>query len=1583
MVRINLNFSKTQSSWVKFGVINNMCFVGRDVVGVGDGCYIAFYNLSTKEDIVYTAIDDDHGHGVKCICGHKTSTLFAFGEKGLHAGIYVVRYPDFEIQAVLPPSDDGLLCMTFCEGNYIVSLGDLPTFELCVWNWKTLEKLATCRTDIFVAKQLLRSSYGAPTYLAQMSINERFLNIWDVLICGKRCLINQHKVVPFIYHQQFAAVQFTSEGAIFVQDVLGDIYMVNTEYKLDLVIQWGAVGNYRCSLTWYKGGILANGPDSELRHYKKSGNWICDWKIKLTVPVIKVLASIRDNLIALNEYDDILYFDNHLNDFVTLREHESFFNDFCILYPVGEIIVTMARNQEITAWEVSTGKMLDSMTLGGPALSIAENPNYPYFAVGFGHGMLQLFSMYKATTIKLLASFHLTRNSLSKVAFVESGMLLIAADMSIGEFFVIEGRPGSKMQIVATCCANRQIADFILVASQTCFRLFALNVTSDKFVAGNVITRFCVIRDKPCPNVKDYYIENNNLYTKLYANETPLRDRIFYAQPINSKSLHELEVRRGHDYARFTNKIHSKHQMRKIIYNFSANSIISYGYDGLVITMDKNFEFKYCIMIHHRLDGGIVKAYEDPLRSQVIALGRNNTLCCLNMTDIKVTEDQRNALRAKLDDEKMVTMFQMPTFGFLPKGDLAGKTWLEVEELKLYSDEFKKCEEQKSAIMKRFKLVKSELKKLLTKNQQGPENELLDIQDFNLDLEFKNQMIADNVIKCKETKIYLEALIVAQDNVSKWIKSYCWDPMKVPGKTIFGIFSAIDVENYTLLPDDKGQEQILNYIEQYRDIEKLMASCDIFEPWNPIDPDDLWEFTKKAPCIAKEQEEQTIMDDIDNDTDLVQEDADTYPSKETQAALMGSSTHQFVDLIPGHYDQRQIQTFYQSEYETLLLKAEEIKLMKYFNKEFDAVMAIKQRDMKNLLDRNARLRVIISELNFFTEQQTDIFVVDPVWDQKEEPDKILEVTDDEITITPYISPSQQAILDAEAAERERIRLLLLADDFKERALMRMMNGVLEIRWEDELRKDVPLPKCVIEKKPEEFKEDDLRAIRDYEEAVKFLESERLRYRRMLCAEYGQLGTSVRESVVKFNNRIGELLLEKIKVDAAIDAECLKIHRMRIINMKKIESNEKEKELLQAISNNDQLLEELQKLISTLPESISEINVVMDALHAKEKLLEKVFRRDIQDVSPAAQEVAIKLYKKRPKTNLKTITTAYVLQELARCVVTKGRSAVLGTEALEFLRAMDNMDLYVGIPNAVDEHLYEVVCKNRRLKIESELKIRGTSLDIAEAESTVAAYQNMLLKKKEYGRQLQSDLATLRNDRLNAAENMELQLMIKQGYVELIQTGSISDFSDAILICRKDVEDINDIILKGGNRKLKVMRDGMAFRRGILAMEWTHKKMKMQITDLEHYLKEIEAVQVTKDVQQYLRAKARGDSPDKGITFEQEVQLVKRSFERIIEERRQQVREIQKKIVSIRKNSKIIDKQISDINVDVCEQNLIIDREVLEKEKEVVQQRTNALIKRTKLIKQIQSNHNEILVLQTELELLRLKTYPTLKYKIFE
>ena len=69
---------------------------------------------------------------------------------------------------------------------------------------------------------------------------------------------------------------------------------------------------------------------------------------------------------------------------------------------------------------------------------MAEHPLYPYFGVSFTNGIVQFFSFYKDCKINLLTTFHLTKNPLDRIDFWEDGLLIVAGNLTIGEFFVIE-----------------------------------------------------------------------------------------------------------------------------------------------------------------------------------------------------------------------------------------------------------------------------------------------------------------------------------------------------------------------------------------------------------------------------------------------------------------------------------------------------------------------------------------------------------------------------------------------------------------------------------------------------------------------------------------------------------------------------------------------------------------------------------------------------------------------------------------------------------------------------------------------------------------------------------------------------------------------------------------------------------------------------------------------------------------------------------------------------------------------------------------------------------------------------------------
>ena len=73
------------------------------------------------------------------------------------------------------------------------------------------------------------------------------------------------------------------------------------------------------------------------------------------------------------------------------------------------------------------------------------------------------------------------------------------------------------------------------------------------------------------------------------------------------------------------------------------------------------------------------------------------------------------------------------------------------------------------------------------------------------------------------------------------------------------------------------------------------------------------------------------------------------------------------------------------------------------------------------------------------------------------PARIGLVEDHEVTVEKYLTPEQQKELEEERRlEEERLAREKL-DNWRERGLDKMMGGVLEIKKEDELKKDIPKP----------------------------------------------------------------------------------------------------------------------------------------------------------------------------------------------------------------------------------------------------------------------------------------------------------------------------------------------------------------------------------------------------------------------------------------------------------------------------------------------------------------------------------------------
>lgn len=720
-------------------------------------------------------------------------------------------------------------------------------------------------------------------------------------------------------------------------------------------------------------------------------------------------------------------------------------------------------------------------------------------------------------------------------------------------------------------------------------------------------------------------------------------------------------------------------------------------------------------------------------------------------------------------------------------GDFEGKNLMEIKKLKKIIKEEQKTQDIRQKLHERFARIKKEEIELLEANESGPELEKISLLEFYLHKKMKKYKEDMTDFECEWIRRYSLQKIEAQDKVAQWIKETYWNNMTNLHCELHGLGAEIMVENYVKIKLDPGLREEYDRAMMQRKAERLVQDQNQFIPWLPLPEQLMIEFTKKVPDIKRTDEHLRIKEQLDLEDDEVIED-EKWDTMQLQR-FPASTASAFNSRNDYCYNQTEIHTFDQASKQITLLKNTDYELRDYFNKLFDDLMSMKVRDMQSIKDRNDRLRYILSEL-----KNDSIYVSDPFWMPKEKPESIIKVETNEVSISPYISPSEQAILDAQAAEAERIRLALLADDFKERALIDMMHGVLEIRWEDTIKRDIPKPKFMLEKDPEEYTEEEIRQVFEYEEKVAFLMSERQRYKNMLEAEYEKIAESIRETYKKFNKRLRELILTKIQVESGRRQEVLRIQRLIQQAHITCQYEKKEKDILERIQRNEQIIIDLQEQLSGLTATSGECHNAMDAILAKERQLERAFKKDIADYSQAIQAACFKVYKKSPRATTKSITSLALLNELAKCCVTQEISVLLTSECIDYLRSLDALDQYVNVPNNIDENLYRVICKHRRLKIENDLKVRANQMEQQEVENTFQIFNTRLTLRKEFGVQLENDLMKIRSEIMEHTHNQELQIVMKSGFVEIPMHGRFEDFSQAIMVKKSDVEHINSIIL---------------------------------------------------------------------------------------------------------------------------------------------------------------------------------------------
>lgn len=428
-------------------------------------------------------------------------------------------------------------------------------------------------------------------------------------------------------------------------------------------------------------------------------------------------------------------------------------------------------------------------------------------------------------------------------------------------------------------------------------------------------------------------------------------------------------------------------------------------------------------------------------------------------------------------------------------------------------------------------------------------------------------------------------------------------------------------------------------------------------------------------------------------------------------------------------------------------------LKQEFNKYFHAAQQLKQETIDSVLGTNNVLNKIYDNMNIMLRllrmEQFELPELSMPKLEKDEVIKcIMEVHESEVKA---INRRRKKTIDLGPRKG---RLLLWSVEFWARALIVMMDGVIEKLWEEEIKKDLAVPEFVAKKEPHEFTLEEQRIYRAYEEAVVALEADRRKYLGILHVNEAKTLQLKTKHILKLNQRIAELMVTKLKYDFALTQSQMRMLNLQTINHVRAQLRIKITEQRNVIDKLKDYITRTNFLLEFWERSLIDVRARQDTQQTRDRTLERQFRNNFLNTVPHATHELTKLYKKRPKISNKLFNSALICNEVATRLASKLKNQTpfpLPPEVNDFISDVAENDLQKNCQAQVDAKSWDAFIKLRRQKIESELRLKGIG------------YQ--LIDCQHYVNTLTNDLTTLRDTRTNTQKLMNDNV---QQYVSLFR-----------------------------------------------------------------------------------------------------------------------------------------------------------------------------------------------------------------------
>uniref|UniRef100_A0ABM5G1Z5 Cilia- and flagella-associated protein 43 n=1 Tax=Pogona vitticeps TaxID=103695 RepID=A0ABM5G1Z5_9SAUR len=810
-------------------------------------------------------------------------------------------------------------------------------------------------------------------------------------------------------------------------------------------------------------------------------------------------------------------------------------------------------------------------------------------------------------------------------------------------------------------------------------------------------------------------------------------------------------------------------------------------------------------------------------------------------------------------------------------------SWLDEKAQKAIKEESRKFDEKRKELKSGIKVLRKKIQEMMFENSMAPKIEKLDQQEFNLDVEDQEKQQVHSEAEVERVRKDIEMENLANSYLHEIIKQECWDAMSVKGRSVKTFHSPCEVHNYPMKEQSEEEQQTLKRILYLKKIEatdlKLRKKIVEFE---------------SQPSVIKEEGEKAEEEEEKVDT------------------LVGSLSSHYGGDTSVLYHQMELHTREEKISQIILIRDIIHHVKSAFNMEFDSICRMKELEIARVKERNTRISEILKQLDIHEE----IWV--PTFADNEKPERALTVLDAEIKVEKYLTPVQKAKEKIMARVEHKRRLAAQGDNARERGLMDMMNGVLEIKKEDILKMEIPAP-AFISKEDALWNEEEKKIYKEYEKKVKELNEEREKHRKILETELKKLQGSIQETTQAFDEIVNRLFEKKVSCEMVVYQEELKITNLLYSLLLDEELSTREAGLHHYLNKKRKEKAESNEAVKAARAEVDACREAYDILIAEDKLMERGFRKEFSDLPTHHIDQLFKLYKRRPRA-LKTKVQA----DAANPYGDRPGSAKVYQDALAHLmKAIDEMDDPENRPEGLDLASWEHFCATRRAKVESEQQMKQKALILAEM-------QTFLQKRIEDDEKIRKDIDhifseinLLREQKMRFQLDLMVQFLFKQGQVELEGDNLIPDYTDAILINRSIIEELNSVIRAQGEKKIASMVESKDFRKGIFQLEWEHKKMKMQMEDLNQKARDIQKLNVTKHHQIYLSELNYDSRINHEVTvMEGTLNFLDKVHKKNIEQREKVIKELEKHIGLKDLANNKLSKELQEMLVTVSERQHI-------------------------------------------------------------